>query len=305
MPTGSSVRRTNEPFDANELCRRLEVYRQEQKLAKLRRDHKLALKSAEKTGGFVPRVAAKQFQATTTVKKPTDGGKENEKRPAESHSTRLDDERIEHVDTTGNLKRALAAKILQERNENRTTTSISVPSLNPVGNKNKENQSSSIKRRDSQALRARELNQAYNGPRIRPRPLSTALENLSIEEPEETTQSNVDIPLLCTSPPPKEEERPPLRPHDRPNWAQGSQVDLHQHMLHVPSSWKRGDKGGNNEQQQQGQTRASAGVVGRGKPRQKSHGDTPENLVGEAVKLIRHEERTRRRSSILGMFKRH
>lgn len=93
--------------------------------------------------------------------------------------------------------------------------------------------------------------------------------------------------------------RPGLRPHDRVNWAQESQCgDEMRHHLH----WRRRKS----TQTTTDREDAHAALVGdvQQKPRQKSLGDIHENLISDAVRLIKKEEKVKRRRSIVDFFKR-
>lgn len=96
--------------------------------------------------------------------------------------------------------------------------------------------------------------------------------------------------------------RPSIKMNAKHDWSQASQYgDSARHSLHLFSGRK--DRAGEYAEVADLQRpQAAHGGHVRNKPRQKSHGDMPENMIGEAVDRIKGE---RRRSSILGLFRRH
>jgi len=95
-------------------------------------------------------------------------------------------------------------------------------------------------------------------------------------------------------------QRPHLKPHDRHNWAQESQCgdDMRHFFRHSGA-----DKSSTEHHEGDGQYAADAWKPTRSNlTRQKSASVVPENLITEAVKHIRKEEKAKRRRSIVGFF---
>nr|POE90673.1 hypothetical protein CFP56_60286 [Quercus suber] len=92
--------------------------------------------------------------------------------------------------------------------------------------------------------------------------------------------------------------RPKLAPHDRNNWAQASQSgeEFRQHfslLLHRGSRTERSPPpAGPAASQKQNE-----------KQRQQSAGELPTNLINDAVRLIKQEEKTKRRNSFVEFFR--
>ncbi|TKA64754.1 hypothetical protein B0A55_10192 [Friedmanniomyces simplex] len=94
--------------------------------------------------------------------------------------------------------------------------------------------------------------------------------------------------------------RPVLRAQDRPNWAQQSQCgeEMHHFFRHQQHHPKAASAVNDAEQQAVRPTHPQP------PPRQRSLGAIPENLVTEAVKQIKSEERGKRRRSLVCFFRR-
>jgi hypothetical protein len=338
-------RSLREPFDAAELTRKLENYRQELKLDKARREqvnkkieaaaatqvqkkqasitvpeekstsglkrsssvsvpknlmvteqperrrsimHRSRKQSAqedtpiEPAKPFVPRVAAKQFANTTTPFKA--------KIDAASTSS---DQESETSKPQESKARDRTSKHILDWSEPVIQGKPASPPLPTTA----EFPDAEKTRTRMQALHAfRDTSKAG-----RPRPLSTALENMrewdavdniySKENkaiPEEPSATSTYISPL---------NRPALREvKDRHDWAQGSQCgDSARQSLHI---FRKKDSA--HEEAEIAGLKAS--IRPAPKQRQKSHGDAGDRLVNDAVKQIREE---RRRHSLFNIFKRH
>lgn len=107
-------------------------------------------------------------------------------------------------------------------------------------------------------------------------------------------------------------QRPALKPHDRANWAQESQCGddvLHHHHLRShfgrrKSSKTAADREGARQALEGGVGNSKGSVRAAGPARHRSADYAPQALVGDAVRLIKQEEKVRRRQSIVGFFKR-
>ena len=98
---------------------------------------------------------------------------------------------------------------------------------------------------------------------------------------------------------------PPLKPHDRVNWAQGSECgDITHDLLH--SHWRRRKSSKTTSDREEARQALEGGAAQRKLSRQKSIVDVNEsqNLIGDAVKLIQTEKKVKRRQSIVDFFKR-
>jgi hypothetical protein len=230
---------------------------------------------------FIPRVAAKQFANTTTPLK----GKID---AAASTSHQVPEPKPKDV----KVKDTSNKHILDWSSPNIQPKSTSPPLPSAA-----EFPDAETTRTRMQALHAfRDTSKT-----ARPRPLSTALENMrewdAVDNvyskphaslPEETAPSSQYLSAL---------NRPVLREvKDRHDWAQGSQCgDSARQSLHL---FRKKDSA--HEEAEMAGLRASMRPTP--KPRQKSHGDATDRLVNDAVKQIREE---RRRSSLFNIFKRH
>ena len=97
--------------------------------------------------------------------------------------------------------------------------------------------------------------------------------------------------------------RPPLKPHDRVNWTQQSQCGDSTHdLLH----WRRRKSSKITSDREQARQALEGGATLRKPSRQKSMVDMHEsqNLIGDAVKMIKTEKKVKRRQSIVDFFKR-
>lgn len=331
LPRSRSLR---EPFDAAELTRKLENYRQELKLEKARRElaekkigsadqvkaaavlrpeatgsrdrhpkpetqrstnaqvlghHNVNVvperrrslihrrpkpefreEPTESAGPYVPRVAARQFTATTTPMK-----KEEQTQHQIQPETKIRDTSKKH-------KLDWNEPVLVPKSASPPPPAHEAPDAE-------------VTQKRMHALHA-----FQNASKSRPRPLSTAFENMRVWD-------DYDFNPYMNLPPKVEEEpqqqpsefvpptnRPLLKHGDRHDWSQASQCgDSARQSLHL---FRRKDAAGEEAEL------AGLKVNARSKPRQKSHGDAQDRLVNDAVKLIREE---RRRSSILGIFRRH
>ncbi|KAK5999431.1 hypothetical protein QM012_005432 [Aureobasidium pullulans] len=331
-------RSLREPFDAAELTRKLENYRQELKLEKARRER--ANKKAEQALGsaqpsttqqevtsagvqrtqsfsvqksittneqperrrsiihrsrkqsaqedaptepakpFIPRVAAKQFANTTTPLK-----EKAETATTSSHQTSEPKSKDVKVKDT-------SRKHVLDWSEPAINNKPASPPL-PSTSEYPDAEKTQVR---MQALHAfRDASKAG-----RPRPLSTALENMREWDAVDNVYSKPTKPIQEEpSAPPAHIHpfnRPALKAADRHDWAQGSQCgDSARQSLHL---FRKKDSA--HEEAEMAGLRAS--MRPSPKPRQKSHGDASDHLIGDAVKQIREE---RRRSSLFNIFRRH
>nr|POE54222.1 hypothetical protein CFP56_63525 [Quercus suber] len=92
--------------------------------------------------------------------------------------------------------------------------------------------------------------------------------------------------------------RPKLAPHDRHNWAQASQSgeEFRQHFSLLLN------RGGRKEHSPPPPVPASIQKQ-KDKQRQQSAGELPANLINDAVRLIKQEEKVKRRNSLVGFFR--
>lgn len=332
-PTRS--RSLREPFDAAELTRKLENYRQELKLEKARRelakkgdmapmqaaatsqketaipvaktstpgvsraktahnpDYQRVTQEPERkrsilhrkpkqeikedipehaAGPYVPRVAARQFASTTTPLK--------KKKKEESSAPQQPEPKVK--DTSNKHKLDWDEPALHHRPD---STSPPPPEALDA---------------ETTQKRIHALHAFRDASKSRPRPLSTALENLRVWD-HDGSNAYMPQPVHEEAEPVRQSEefappthRPQLKQGDRHDWSQASQCgDSARQSLHL---FRRKDVG--NEEAEMVGVRAGA----KQKPRQRSHGDAGgDRLVSDAVKLIREE----RRRSILGIFRRH
>ncbi|KAK5120281.1 hypothetical protein LTR85_006487 [Meristemomyces frigidus] len=107
--------------------------------------------------------------------------------------------------------------------------------------------------------------------------------------------------------------RPALKPHDRHNWAQESQAgDEMRHHLHRPHFGRRKSSSKTAADREDARQALEGGSSGSnsqrpsGPARHKSADTLPDTqaLVSDAVRLIKKEEKAKRRQSIVGFFKR-
>ncbi|KAI4723788.1 hypothetical protein E4T49_08487 [Aureobasidium sp. EXF-10728] len=234
---------------------------------------------------FVPRVAAKQFANTTTpIKEKSETAKTPLHQAPEPNKPK---EAKPRVKDTSN-------KHVLDWNSPAITTKPASPPL-PSAPEYPDAERTQARMHALHAFRdASKTN--------RPRPLSTALENMRDWDAVDNVYSSHKLPLheepeptaASTYVPPS--YRPALKAADRHDWAQGSQCgDSARQSLHL---FRKKDSA-HEEAEMAGLKAAMRPAT---KPRQKSHGDASDRLVGDAVKQIREE---RRRSSILNMFRRH
>ncbi|KAI5200519.1 hypothetical protein E4T39_05676 [Aureobasidium subglaciale] len=226
---------------------------------------------------FVPRVAARQFANTTTPMK-----EKNEGRAAPTTTST-------HKVTESKPKEVKVDKHVLDWSEPAIHAKPASPPLPSTA----EVPDAEVTQKRMQALHA-----FRDTSRSRPRPLSTALENMREWNVPETN-------IYSKAPKPIQEEpvapvyihasnRPALVLSDRHDWSQGSQCgDSARASMHI---FRKKDSAG--EEAELAGLKAS---MRPSKPRQKSHGDAPDRMVGDAVKVIRDE----RRRSILNIFKRH
>ncbi|KAK4547932.1 hypothetical protein LTR36_010651 [Oleoguttula mirabilis] len=112
-------------------------------------------------------------------------------------------------------------------------------------------------------------------------------------------------------------QRPALKPHDRHNWAQESQCgdemrDHHHHhhlRLHLgrrKSSWTLRDREDTQQALESGGGGSTSASRLQGPLRHKSADAIPDRqgLISDAVRLIKKQEKAKRRQTIVGFFKR-
>lgn len=341
-PSGGS--RQTRPFDPSELSRRLEIYQQDQKLAQARRqiadeteeatspqdrtdsahdeDDKPDTSSLEEEeeeveavviaevqpqprpefarqrsrprherkvsssrtrrnapGTYFPRYAAKQFSATThsVPEKPAKKGETSRRKEA------ADFPKPKHTYDNTNMPKPVERVVASEAdlatfNDRRCSAFVSTD--RPV---------------------------SHNPRTTRPRPLSTALEDLTIHNNETNpymlAQRRLDQSHLndysSAAQHMSKDQRPPLtyQDHDRHDWSQASQCgDSARQSLHLHSMWRKDIPADSKQPPRRWHSDA--------KQRGKSHGDMPENqsMISDAVKLVKED---RRKSSLLGFLKRH
>lgn len=343
-------RSLREPFDAAELTRKLENYRQELKLEKARRElkqkkadmataapvqsaaaqqevnkpasetqsnsgvqrsktvhvpnHVMASEQPERRRSiihrkpkheikeespvepaqpYVPRVAAKQFANTTTPLKEKKEGQSSTK-PSHNHQPEPKPKEVKVKDTSN--------KHILDWSEPALNTKPASPPL----------PTSEFPDAEKTQARMHALHAFRDASKSRPRPLSTALENMRWDP----NDSNSYVPHPISKPVAEEPKaaptsyihpanRPALKLADRHDWSQGSQCgDSARQSLHL---FRKKDSVGE-EAEIAG---LKSGMQRPSKPRQKSHGDASDRLVNDAVKIIRDE----RRRSILNVFRRH
>ncbi|KAK4988173.1 hypothetical protein LTR66_003390 [Elasticomyces elasticus] len=271
------LRASHKPFDANELARRLEEHRQQQKLDDARRKHASSLHD----GKFVPRSAARQFRATTT--------------PLDDRPTR-----------TGTT--AKVARPQPKSNSHILEWDARAVAYNPGQVLATHHQglpeSEIVPRRASETSKwARSSHPKQISGACQPsreggcqRSLSTALETLAISSgprrgPEDRRGSQ------------EQSLHRPVMPYDRNDWAQQSQCGDDATRV-FGMLVKKAQAPPPQERNAMASFTAPADRSGTGH-RKRSHGDVPINLLSEATRRIKEEERARRRSSLLSVFKRH
>lgn len=338
-------RSLREPFDAAELTRKLENYRQELKLEKARRE--LANKKAEMAASQ-PQSVQKEVSTTAPEQKSASGIKraqsvsvpktlaaaeQPERRRSIMHRSR---KQSAQDDTPTEPTKPFIPRVAAKQFANTTTPfkaktdaastpSHQVPEPQPKDAKHKDTSNKHILDWSEPAIQpkssspplastsefpdaetTRSRMQALHAFRdtsktSRPRPLSTALENMR-EWDAVDVYSKPPAALPEDAPAASTQyisalNRPVLREvKDRHDWAQGSQCgDSARQSLHL---FRKKDSA--HEEAEMAGLRASMRPAA--KPRQKSHGDATDRLINDAVKQIREE---RRRSSLFNIFKRH
>lgn len=233
-------------------------------------------KDGSPSAPYVPRCAAKQFKSTTTPAK--------EKQKGEMKSTAVKEEQKSETNPVPLKKpRSPKHKLDWEEPIPKATAAPVVMAETPT---------------DATARRAALLSIHNTAVNPRQRPLSTALDNLriceleqnpyilssSLRQPQDTQHEEVSAASQF-------QQRPHLK-SDRHDWSQASQCgDSARVSLHL----RRKDIASENAE--------IAGLrPGKNKRRQKSHGDAPDGMVNEAVRLIREEKK---KHSIFGVFRRH
>ncbi|KAG9849760.1 hypothetical protein KCU98_g4661, partial [Aureobasidium melanogenum] len=337
-------RSLREPFDAAELTRKLENYRQELKLEKARRE--LANKKAEQALGpaqppttqkdtAAPEVkssAGMQHAQSVSVPKSSVANEQPERRRSIIHRSR---KQSTQEDTPTEPAKPFIPRVaakqfantttpLKEKTETPSTSSHQASEPKPKEIKVKDTSKkhvldwsepaihnkpaspplpSTLEYPDAEKSQARmhALHAFRDASKAgRPRPLSTALENMREWDAVDNVYSKPAKPIHeepSASPAPIHPfNRPALKAADRHDWAQQSQCgDSARQSLHL---FRKKDSA--HEEAEMAGLRASMRPAP--KPRQKSHGDASDHLIGDAVKQIREE---RRRSSILNIFRRH
>ncbi|CAD0111428.1 unnamed protein product [Aureobasidium uvarum] len=349
-------RSLREPFDAAELTRKLENYRQELKLEKARRElaNKKLAEKAEKTdkadkplssaqpppaerdvSSTVPELKSgagvKRAQSVSALKNLSVNEQPERRRSIIHRSRKQSAQEDAPIEPTKPFVPRVAARQfantttpMKEKSETAKTSSHQAPEPKPKDIKVKDTSNKHILDWSEPAIhtkpaspplpptsefpdaeRAQARMHALHAFRDaskagRPRPLSTALENMREWDAVDNVYSKHAIPVheepeaTSTYVPPA--YRPALKAADRHDWAQGSQCgDSARQSLHL---FRKKDSA--HEEAEMAGLKAS--MRPSPKPRQKSHGDASDRLVGDAVKQIREE---RRRSSILNMFRRH
>ncbi|KAH0289607.1 hypothetical protein M436DRAFT_75838 [Aureobasidium namibiae CBS 147.97] len=342
-------RSLREPFDAAELTRKLENYRQELKLEKARRE--LANKKTLEMAATQPQPARKEVSTAAREEKPTSGikraqsvsvpktlaiGEQPERRRSIMHRSR---KQSAQEDTPTEPAKPFIPRVAAKQFANTTTpfkakndaaaaqtSSHQVPEPQPKDAKAKDTSNKHILDwsepviqpkssspplpstsdfPDAETTRSRI--QALHAFRdtsktSRPRPLSTALENMREWDAVDNVYSKPTAVLAEEAPIASSGyisalNRPVLREvKDRHDWAQGSQCgDSARQSLHL---FRKKDSA--HEEAEMAGLRASMRPAA--KPRQKSHGDATDRLINDAVKQIREEKR---RSSLFNIFKRH
>lgn len=243
-------------------------------------------------GTYLPRYAAKQLSATTTPlqTKPLKGA-----RKAEGRATDGDDATD-------------VSPPMQANQEKKVRDGTSIPNSIERVVASESDINTFLDRRRSVMLPSTTSTSRTFSPRTtQPRPLSTALENMSIDDDHE--ESN---PYMLHRPRHAEQNgltdhtdadrhahkdhRPVLADLNRHDWSQASQCgDSARQSLHLSSLWRKdyGPETGRHAQPQ-----------GGAKQRGKSQGDLSENhtMIADAVNLVKQE---RRRRSLMGFLKRH
>ncbi|KAG9964215.1 hypothetical protein KCU61_g2826, partial [Aureobasidium melanogenum] len=339
-------RSLREPFDAAELTRKLENYRQELKLEKARRE--LANKKAEQALGqaqpptsqkevvtAVPEVKSSsgmQRAQSVSVPKSLTANEQPERRRSIIHRSRKqsaqEDTPIEpakpFIPRVAAKQFANTTTPLKEKPEIPSTSLHQASEPKPKEIKVKDTSKkhvldweepaihhkpaspplpSTLEYPDAEKSQARmhALHAFRDASKAgRPRPLSTALENMREWDAVENVYSKPAKPIheepSASAAPIHPFNRPALKAADRHDWAQQSQCgDSARQSLHL---FRKKDSA--HEEAEMAGLRASMRPAP--KPRQKSHGDASDHLIGDAVKQIREE---RRRSSILNIFRRH
>lgn len=339
-------RSLREPFDAAELTRKLENYRQELKLEKARRE--LANKKAEKALGparpqttekedssaaqDVKSSAGMQRSQSVSVPKSLMANEQPERRRSIIHRSR---KQSAQEDTPTEPAKPFVPRVAAKQFANTTTPLKEKPdTASTSSHQAPESKAKEVKVKDTSKKHVLDwsepaINNKPASPPLpstseypdaektqvrmhalhafrdaskagRPRPLSTALENMREWDAVDNVYSKPSKPI-------QEEPsasaayvhpltRPAIKAADRHDWAQGSQCgDSARQSLHL---FRKKDSA--HEEAEMAGLRAS--MRPSPKPRQKSHGDASDHLIGDAVKQIRGE---RRRSSILNIFRRH
>lgn len=327
-------------MDPQELCRKLEYHRREQDAARRRREkrHELRVagslsridseegKSAAPTQAqdamvkpapFIPRTAAKQFAATTTPlqdDKTKITRKPSTKQPSHKLDWTADD------NPAGNPKQIFAAKAqgLSETEAAANPQQQYIPGDAAKRNRAKRNSNLYQPERAPSNAKARA---AKNGSMTTWEVQDIPSYRKSLDDvPEFRKKRDAENEMPYLLPMPDDDEdrdsslathRPRLNPADRHDWSQRSQCgDDARHLLNLPLMRKK-DRAQAAHADAQDASKpsmpAAGGLNATARPkylRQKSQGDLPEKLIADAVKLIKQEEKARRRDSLLGLFKR-
>lgn len=250
-------------------------------------------------GTYLPRYAAKQLSATTTPLQitPLKGARKAEgARKSEGPATGGDDA----SDVSPPIQATQEKKILD---------GTSIPkSIGRVVASESDINTFMDRGRSVMLPSTTSTSHSFSPRTTQPRPLSTALENMSIVD-DDNQESN---PYMLQKPRHQEQNgltdhtdadrhapkdhRPVLKDLNRHDWSQASQCgDSARQSLHLSNFWRK-DHGSEISRHAQPQ--------GGAKQRGKSQGDLSENhtMIADAVKLVKQE---RRRSSLIGFLKRH
>ncbi|KAF2768090.1 hypothetical protein EJ03DRAFT_328643 [Teratosphaeria nubilosa] len=284
-------KRTPEPFDSEVLIAKLEAHLLEQ-------DRKRAAKQAAPAAArtiFVPRTAAKHSASTTTPMLHTQTDqpprKDSANSPPPLDIEDLNPKAVQAARSVGMSDAEILAQAAQDphrrsteqprhlddrRNQpacdvRRSTSHGHVGVYRPGDAAKRNGQRRTLPVLPQQTPNATVSPHDYDvAADRRPDPLD-AFE--STDEPAETR------PSLSS-------KRPALKFHDRANWAQESECgDGTRHLLH----WR---------------VRKASNEMGTGTGTKSSSPPGPENLVGEAMKQMKEERSSRRRSRVMGFFKR-
>ncbi|KAL1305283.1 hypothetical protein AAFC00_002190 [Neodothiora populina] len=264
-------------------------------LTRPRADRKASSSRARRSqpGTYFPKYAAKQFSATTNTLPAKPASKSEKSKKPDSDPVSPKQPFVEPP-MPKRMERVMASESDLDKFKDRRR-SVMLPSTTDHNS-----------------------NFAHSSRTSRPRPLSTALEHLSIADDQDANPY-----MLSTAPLPAEktqlndysgathyvalEPRPTLaqhHDHNRNDWSQASQCgDSTPHFSHhLHSIWKKdGGAAAGSDNARRPQHGETAAAPRRGTSAG-THGGSDQTMISDAVKLVKEE---RRRSSILGFLKRH